>query len=230
MTLSLDPPLLAGQDRPAPDGHTVASTASLAERAASDGVRFLLATFTTLTGKPCAKLVPVAAADAFQADGVGFAGYAAGAMGQQPRDPDIVAIPDIGSYAPLHAVRPGLGIVHCDPHVEGAPYAFAPRVILRAMIERAARTGVELVAGAELEYFLVQRGPDGRIRAEFHFGLVGVLTHGGRQSSRKAAPARNAAARRGEPVVAPLPRSGPPGPVRRSSVNTTRGTHAWPTS
>lgn len=163
MTLSLDPPLLAGQDRPAPEAHTGGGTVSLAERAAADGVRFLLATFTTLTGKPCAKLVPVAAADAFQADGVGFAGYAAGAMGQQPRDPDIVAIPDVGSYFPLHAVRPGLGIVHCDPHVEGAPYAFAPRVILRAMIERAARTGVELVAGAELEYFLVQRGPDGRI-------------------------------------------------------------------
>ncbi|MDX6433530.1 MAG: glutamine synthetase, partial [Streptosporangiaceae bacterium] len=42
--------------------------------AKADGVRFLLATFTTLTGKPCAKLVPVEAADVLQGEGVGFAG------------------------------------------------------------------------------------------------------------------------------------------------------------
>ncbi|RKS80504.1 glutamine synthetase [Motilibacter peucedani] len=163
MTLSLDAPVidgstLDGADRPAP-----AAGPSLAERAAADGVRFLLATFTTLTGKPCAKLVPVTAADAFEADGVGFAGYAAGAMGQQPRDPDIVAVPDVRSYTPIPSVRPGLAIVHCDPHVEGRPYAYAPRVILRSMIDRARREGLELVAGAEIEYFLVHRASDGSL-------------------------------------------------------------------
>jgi len=41
-----------------------------------------------LTGKPCAKLVPVEAAAELQHEGVGFAGYAVGAIGQQPSDPD----------------------------------------------------------------------------------------------------------------------------------------------
>ena len=110
----------------------------LASLAHADGVRFLLALFVDLTGKPCAKLVPVEAADELQDDGVGFAGYAVGAMGQQPSDPDLVAIPDLASYTPLPWVREGLALVHCDPHVEGEPWPFAPRVILKALLRRAA--------------------------------------------------------------------------------------------
>jgi hypothetical protein len=77
-----------------------------------------MALFVDLTGKPCAKLVPVEAVEELQTEGVGFAGYAVGAMGQEPRDPDLVAIPDPASYMPVPFIRPGLAIVHCDPHVE----------------------------------------------------------------------------------------------------------------
>ena len=133
----------------------------LKTRAQKDGVRFLLALFVDLTGKPCAKLVPVEAADDLQHDGVGFAGFAVGAIGQQPCDPDLIAIPDVDSYTPLPWVRPDLALVHCDPHVEGRAWPFAPRVILKAMIAEAAQQGLELFAGAEVEYFLVSRGEDG---------------------------------------------------------------------
>jgi glutamine synthetase len=61
----------------------------LAARARADDVSFLLALFVDLAGKPCAKLVPVEAAEAFQPDGVGFAGFAVGAIGQAPSDPDL---------------------------------------------------------------------------------------------------------------------------------------------
>jgi glutamine synthetase len=136
---------------------------SLRERAEADGVRFLLATFTTLTGKPCAKLVPVQAADMLEHEGVGFAGFAAGALGQQPKDPDIVAIPDLSSYTPLPFVRPGLAIVHCDPHVEGMIHPYAPRAILRAMVDRAAQQGLDVQVGAEVEYFLLRRTDTGSL-------------------------------------------------------------------
>jgi glutamine synthetase len=56
----------------------------LAARARADDVSFLLALFVDLAGTPCANLVPVEAAEAFQADGVGFAGFAVGAIGQAP--------------------------------------------------------------------------------------------------------------------------------------------------
>ena len=133
------------------DGRTDTTT-SLADRVAADDVRFLLVVFVDLTGKPCAKLVPASCAGQVQTDGVGFAGYAVGAIGQQPHDPDLVVVPDPSSYTPVPAVREGLAVVHGDPHVEGAPWPYAPRLILRRALERTPHT---LVAGAEVEYFLL---------------------------------------------------------------------------
>lgn len=140
-----------------------ASGASLAERAAADGTSFVLATFVDLDGKPCAKLVPAAALDRAQTDGVGFAGFAAGGTGQVPSDPDLIARPDPDSYVALPFVRPGLAMVQCDPHVEGEPWPYAPRIILRRMCERLATEGRSLRVGAECEYFLVERRDDGTI-------------------------------------------------------------------
>jgi glutamine synthetase len=131
MTLDLSPTAVASSLEPV----------DLKARAQADGVRFLLALFVDLTGKQCAKLVPVEAADELQHEGVGFAGYAVGAIGQQPSDPDLIAIPDVESYTPLPRVRPDLALVHCDPHVEGRAWPFAPRVILKAVIADAARQG-----------------------------------------------------------------------------------------
>lgn len=137
------------QDAPVP-------ALSLGDRAAGDGVQFLLAVFVDLNGKPCAKLVPVSAADDLEAGKLGFAGFAAGLIGQQPQDPDLIAMPDLDSYAPIPFVKEGLGIVHCDPHVNGQPWPYAPRVILRRALATLAERGLELKVGAEVEYFLVE--------------------------------------------------------------------------
>jgi glutamine synthetase len=141
-----------------------APSPSLADLARGDGVRFLLAMFVDLDGKSCGKLVPVEAADELQVEGVGFAGYAVGAMGQTPADPDLVAIPDLRSYTPVPFVRDGLAIVHCDVHVLGEPWPYAPRVLLREQVRRAAELGLEVNAGAEVEYFLVRRDENGMLR------------------------------------------------------------------
>lgn len=137
------------------------ATPDLAELVRADGIEFVLAVFVDLTGKPCAKLVPAQAVEELRDAGVGFAGYAAGALGQQPSDPDVIARPDATSYTPLPFVKPGLALVHCDPHVEGKPWPYAPRVILRRLIERAAGQGLSLSVGAEVEYFLVNRDEHG---------------------------------------------------------------------
>lgn len=134
--------------------------ASLAEKA---GTKFILALFVDLNGKPCAKLVPVEAVEELAADGVGFAGYAVGAMGQEPKDPDLMAVPDPVSFTPVPFVKEGLAIVHCDPHVEGRPWPYAPRNILKALLSRAADAGYEPWVGAEVEYFLLKRDAAGRL-------------------------------------------------------------------
>ena len=133
----------------------------LATLAREAGTQFILALFVDLTGKPCAKLVPVEAVAELQTEGVGFAGYAAGAMGQEPKDPDVMAIPDPTSFTPLDCVQPGLALVHCDPHVEGEPWPYAPRIILKEQVARAQRLGLSLSVGAEVEYFLVKRDDNG---------------------------------------------------------------------
>jgi glutamine synthetase len=139
------------------------SSGTLAELARDAGTTFVLALFVDLRGKPCAKLVPVQAIDLLATDGVGFAGYAVGAMGQEPKDPDLVAIPDPASFTPIPFIKEGLAIVHCDPHVEGRPWPYAPRVILKSLVQRAADAGFEPWVGAEVEYFLLTRNPDGSL-------------------------------------------------------------------
>lgn len=148
-------------DEQTPDT-TSAGAAALKVATERDGVEFLFAMFVDMHGKPCAKLVPVSAIDGLMAEGAGFAGFAAGPMGQVPSSPDILAMPDVSSYTPA-PWRPGLGIVQCDPYVEGEPWPYAPRVILRRQLERLAEAGYSLKVGAEAEYFLVRRTADGGI-------------------------------------------------------------------
>ncbi|AKS31100.1 type III glutamate--ammonia ligase [Mycolicibacterium goodii] len=138
-------------------------TSDLATLAERNGTKFILALFVDLRGKPCAKLVPVEAIEMLATEGVGFAGYAVGAMGQEPKDPDLVALPDPASFTPIPFIKEGLALVHCDPHVEGKPWAYAPRVILKKLIQQAADGGFEPWVGAEVEYFLLRRNADGTL-------------------------------------------------------------------
>jgi glutamine synthetase len=75
-----------------------------------------------------------------------------------------MAMPDASSFTPIPFIKPGLAIVHCDPHVNGEPWPFAPRVILKSLIAQAADAGFEPWVGAEVEYFLLSRGADGRLQ------------------------------------------------------------------
>lgn len=125
--------------------------------------KFLLAMFVDLRGKHCAKLVPVEAVDQLATEGVGFAGYAVGAIGQEPKDPDLIAIADAASFTPVPFIRDGLAIVHCDPYVEGRPWPYAPRNILKQVIATVDDAGFEPWVGAEVEYFLLVRNADGTL-------------------------------------------------------------------
>ncbi len=54
------------------------------KRAKDEGIEFFLAQFVEMHGKPNAKLMPVQAIDDLLEEGAGFAGFAAGPMGQSP--------------------------------------------------------------------------------------------------------------------------------------------------
>ena len=129
------------------------------------GVEFVFAQFVDMYARPSAKLVPVGSREAFDgllADGAGFAGFAAGEIGQLPSDPDIAAIPDLGSYTPV-PWQENLARFACDVTVEGEEWPYDPRTILRRQLERARELGYELKLGLELEYFLLRREDDGSL-------------------------------------------------------------------
>lgn len=126
------------------------------------GVEFFFAQFVDMYGRPSAKLVPAAHLDSLVADGAGFAGFAAGEIGQMPSDPDIAAMPDLDSFT-LVPWQQNLARFACDVTVEGEDWAYCPRTILRRQVARAKELGYELKIGIELEYFLINRRDDGSI-------------------------------------------------------------------
>jgi glutamine synthetase len=127
-----------------------------------EGIEFLFAQFVDMHGKPSAKLVPAHHVDDLLTDGAGFAGFAAGDLGQGPHDPDMIAMPDPRTLTIL-PWRPTVARLACDVTVEGEEWPFCPRTILRHALKRAADMGYELQIGAELEYFLLRRTEGGGI-------------------------------------------------------------------
>ena len=126
------------------------------------GVAFYFAQFVDMHARPSAKLVPAANLDDLITDGAGFAGFAAGDIGQLPSDPDLAAVPDLSSFTPL-PWEPTLARFACDIRVEGEEWPYDPRTILRRQLERARALGYEFMIGMELEYFLLKQREDGTI-------------------------------------------------------------------
>src|SRR6187200_2624104 len=81
------------------------------------GIEFFYAQFVDLHARPSAKLIPAANLGDLVADGAGFAGFAAGDLGQFPSDPDIAAVPDLGSFTPV-PWEPSVARFACDVTVE----------------------------------------------------------------------------------------------------------------
>src|SRR5438105_17212 len=120
------------------------------------GVEFYFAQFVDMYARPSAKLVPAACLDDLVTEGAGFAGFAAGEIGQLPSDPDIAAIPDLNSFTPV-PWEPSLARFACDITVEGEEWPYDPRTILRHELDRARTAGYEFKMGIELEYFLLRK-------------------------------------------------------------------------
>ena len=127
------------------------------------GIEFYFAQFVDMYARPSAKLVPAANLDDLVSDGAGFAGFAAGEIGQFPSDPDIAAIPDLATFTPV-PWEPTVARFACNIHVDGEEWPYDPRVILRRQIEKARAKGFDFRMGLELEYFLVELNDDGSIQ------------------------------------------------------------------
>jgi glutamine synthetase len=140
-----------------------ASLESIRAEVEKRGIEFFFAQFVDLYARPSAKLVPAQSLDDLVEEGAGFAGFAAGEIGQVPADPDIAAIPDLASFTPV-PWQPNLARFACDVTVEGQPWPYCPRTILKNALAKAAEQGYVFKIGIELEYFLVTQNEDGSIQ------------------------------------------------------------------
>lgn len=129
------------------------------QMASDRGVEFFLAQFVNMHARSCAKLVPARCLDDLVSEGAGFAGFAVGEIGQDPSDPDLEAMPDLASYTPV-PWDDSLAWLACDLQVEGKPWPYDPRTILRNQLDVAAAKGFDFRVGLELEYFLLRDDPE----------------------------------------------------------------------
>src|ERR671938_954183 len=142
---------------------TTAPTVDEIRRQSADrGIEFYFAQFVDMYARPSAKLVPAQNLDDLVTEGAGFAGFAAGEIGQLPSDPDIAAIPDLASFTPV-PWEPTLARFACNITVDGEEWPYDPRTILRRQLEKARTAGYDFKMGLELEYFLLRGGGDGQI-------------------------------------------------------------------
>ena len=125
-------------------------------------VKYILAQFVDIHGVAKVKSVPAAHLNDILTNGAGFAGGAICGMGIAPNGPDYMAVGELSTLA-LIPWQPGYARIICDGHVEGKPYGFDSRVVLKRQIERLTNNGWILYTGLEPEFSLLKKDEQGNI-------------------------------------------------------------------
>ncbi|MCE9590937.1 MAG: type III glutamate--ammonia ligase [Planctomycetes bacterium] len=127
-----------------------------------NNVKFVLAQIVDIHGVAKAKAVPASHFEDILNDGAGFAGFALWGIGQEPHDPDYMAVGDIGT---LHLVpyQPGFARIVCNGTVKRKPWHFDTRYILKKQLDRLAEKGWTFNTGLEPEFMLLARTAEGKI-------------------------------------------------------------------
>ena len=125
------------------------------------GIEFFLCSFVEMSGASKAKVVPATHLDDMAEEGAGFAGFAAGNMGQGPHDPDMASIPDFDSLT-IVPWRPNMAWLAGNIQVEDQPWPYCPRTILQRQLEKAKEKGYFVNIGVEAEFMLLRRDEAGK--------------------------------------------------------------------
>ena len=127
---------------------------------AQNHIKFVLAQFVDIHGVAKAKAVPVSHFEDILGDGAGFAGFAVWGLGQEPHDPDFMAVGDLSTLSVI-PYQPGFARIVCNGVVKKEPWPFDTRYILQQQINRLAEHGLIMNTGLEPEFMLLTRKPDG---------------------------------------------------------------------
>jgi len=125
-------------------------------------VKYILAQFVDIHGAAKAKAVPAHHLDMILGDGAGFAGYALWGFGMGPHGPDYMAKGDLSTLS-MVPWMPGFARLVCDGYVNGKPYEYCARVVLKRQLNALAAKGLTLYTGIEPEFMLFRKGADGAL-------------------------------------------------------------------
>ena len=125
-----------------------------------NNIKFVLAQFVDIHGVAKAKAVPASHFDDIMTDGAGFAGFALWGMGQEPHDPDYMAVGDLNTLS-LVPWQPGFARIVCNGRVKGKPWPYDTRHILQQQLKRLADKGYTMNTGLEPEFMIVKRDGNG---------------------------------------------------------------------
>jgi glutamine synthetase len=123
-------------------------------------VKFVLAQFVDIHGVAKTKSVPVSHFQDILEGGAGFAGFAVWGLGQEPHDPDYMAVGDIATLS-LVPWQPGYARIVCNGRVRGEPWPYDTRHMLLQQTARLAERGWTMNVGLEPEFMLLSRRADG---------------------------------------------------------------------
>jgi glutamine synthetase len=126
-------------------------------------VKYILAQFVDIHGVAKTKAVPVSHFDDILTDGAGFAGFAVWGMGQEPHDPDFMAVGDPSTLT-LVPWQEGFARMVCTGMVNNEPWHFDTRYILTQQLKRFEERGWTLNTGLEPEFMLLLKNDDGSVR------------------------------------------------------------------
>lgn len=143
--------------------------ADAAARLTADGIDVVRLTYGDLIGTERGRDLVVSRFARTVADGVAFCRSVYGtspmgdvvdmAGGMSAGLPDIVAFPDLNTFAPL-PWAPGVASVIADIfNPDGSPSQESPRAVLRRVVDRFAELGMTPTVGPELEFFLLDVDP-----------------------------------------------------------------------
>lgn len=141
-----------------------ATAADILALAAAHGVRFLRLQFTDILGvnknvEVPASQMPKALRGDVLFDGSSIEGFV------RIEESDMLLAPDLATFRVFPWGEPGAKVARliCDVvRPDGTPFEGDPRAVLKRQAARAARFGFTMMAGLEAEFFLFERGADGR--------------------------------------------------------------------
>lgn len=123
-------------------------------------IKFILAQFVDIHGVAKTKSVPAHCLTDVVETGAGFAGFAVWGLGMEPHGPDFMARGDLSTLS-IVPWQPGYARIVCDGHVNGEPYPYDSRVVLKKQIKTLSDRGWILNTGLEPEFSLFKRNQDG---------------------------------------------------------------------